>query len=77
MAAWMILDHLLATGMLWERGCTPDRAAEPTVAAFGHRQRRCDDMLAAVFRKLLSGECTTSYDHGRLHVCSGHLRATA
>ena len=34
--------------MLWERGCTPDRAAGPTVAAFGHRQRRCDDMLAAV-----------------------------
>ena len=24
---------------------------------FAHRQRRCDDMLAAVFRKLLSGEC--------------------
>ena len=32
------------------------------MAAFGHRQRRCDDMLAAVFRKLLSGECTTRYD---------------
>ena len=26
------------------------------MAAFGHRQRRCDDMLAAVFRKLLSGK---------------------
>ena len=26
------------------------------MAAFGHRQRRCDDMLAAVFRKLLSGD---------------------
>ena len=49
------------------------RCAGPTVAAFGHRQRRCDDMLAAVFRKLLSGECTTRYDHGRWHVCSGHL----
>ena len=31
------------------------------MAAFGHRQRRCDDMLAAVFRKLLSGKCTTRY----------------
>ena len=38
----------------WDGGCT-----------FGHRQRRCD-MLAVVFCKLLSGECTTRYDHGRL-----------
>ena len=39
-------------------------AAGPAVVAFAHRQRRCDDMLAAVFRKLLSGKCTTRHDHG-------------
>ena len=47
----------------------------PTVAAFAHRQRRCDDMLAA-FRKLLSGECRTRYDHPWALACEREISNT-
>ncbi|EOD09625.1 Hypothetical protein EMIHUDRAFT_198178 [Emiliania huxleyi CCMP1516] len=48
--------------MLWERGFTPARAAGPTVAAFGHRQRRI--ALAPFEKKIYELRCIGTNNFG-------------